>query len=135
MNIVQVDPGTWTEKFSEHAHLICFGKHKNKNLDRIDYALLAVEDSPIGYMTCRELDKDTVYWQFGGAFPGTKDTIKSFRAYQAFRDWHSTRYKRVVTYIENNNFVMLKMAMKIGFLVTGIRNFKTNILLEHTLEF
>jgi hypothetical protein len=124
--------------FSEDAHKIAFGELKPASLDRIDYALLAVcerDDKPTGYVTCRELDADSVYWQFGGAMPGAKETVKSFRTYEAFVGWHRSHYKRVSTFIENENTPMLKMAMKVGFRVVGIRNFKGSILLEHLLEF
>ena len=53
----------------------------------------------------------------------------------AFVEWCKPRYKRITTLIENKNTVMLKMAMKVGFRVIGVRNFQGSILLEHLLEF
>lgn len=121
---------------SENAHSAVFGTYKPKEWDRIDYALLALRDEEVlGYVTCREFDSQTLYWQFGGMLPHLRNTITSFQCYLAFRDWTKNKYERVVTYIENTNMVMLKMAMKIGYLITGIRNFQGSILLEHTLEF
>lgn len=125
----------WRE-FSENAHFVCFGKHKPAEWDRIDFALLVVdEEKPMGYVTCREIDAETLYWQFGGAFPGTRDTHRSFRGYQAFVDYCKPKYKRISTLIENDNLVMLKMAMKVGYRIIGVRSFKGSILLEHLLEF
>lgn len=135
MIIERIAKEDW-QRLSETAHEICFAEKKPAAWDRIDFALLAVEDLvPIGYITCREIDAHTLYWQFGGAFPGTKDTIKSFSAYQAMVRYASERYKRVATYIENTNRVMLKMAGRCGFLITGIRVFDGDILVEHCLEF
>lgn len=134
--VLKIESDKWKE-LSEKAHLIAFNEKKPSDWDRIDFALLAVsdEDIPLAYMTCREFSHDTIYWQYGGAFPPVKDTIHSFKIYSAFKDWHSSKYKRAVTYIENTNSVMLKMAMKIGFKITGIRNYNNEILLEHLLEF
>jgi hypothetical protein len=121
---------------SENAHLTVFGKHKPANLERVDYALLVVRDhTPLIYVTCRELDGESLYWQFGGALPGTRGSIHTLRAIQTALDWAQARYKRVTMLVENNNRAMLKMAMKVGFLVVGIRNFQGSILLEHLLEF
>lgn len=134
VDIDKIDKKDWG-RFSEEAHKIAFKEIKPKEWDRIDYALLGRHfDTPMGYVTCREVDAHTVYWQFGGAFPGTKSTSLSFLTYQGFVNWTKNRYERIVTYIENDNLVMLKMAMKVGFRITGVRVYKDSILLEHTLE-
>lgn len=135
VQVRQIHKEDWAA-FSERAHLSCFGEHKPKELDRIDFALI-VEDGErmMGYLTCREWDAKTLYWQFGGSFPGTKDTAMTFPGYKAFVQWSEERYDRVTTLIENTNVVMLKMAMKVGFRIVGVRTFKGDILLEHLLEF
>ena len=128
------DQKAWAT-FSENAHKIAFGEIKPADMDRIDFALMAVRDTtPLGYITCREFDKDTLYWQFGGAFPGTKATSLSWKVYQSLVEWCRPRYKRITTLIENTNLVMLKMAMKVGFRVCGVRFYNGSILVEHVLE-
>jgi RimJ/RimL family protein N-acetyltransferase len=136
MIIDRLDPKSW-QKLSENAHLICFNKHKPADWDRIDFALLAKtpENELAGYITCREHDAHTVYWQFGGTFPGARSTSLSFRAYQEGVAWCKSRYKRISTLIENDNVVMLKMAMAVGFRAVGIRFFNQTVLLEMLLEF
>lgn len=130
-----LDAKEWAS-YSEQAHLICFAKHKPVSLERIDFALVARRgDQLLGYVTCRELDGESLYWQFGGAFPGTLSTSLSWLGYQALVEHCKPRYKRISTLIENNNLVMLKMAMKVGYRIIGLRNFKGTILLEHGLEF
>lgn len=89
----------------------------------------------MAYVTCREVTSEVLYWQFGGSFPGTKDTVKTFQAYRGFSDWTKKHYKAVTTAIENTNIVMLKMAFKIGYLVTGIRTYGGQVFLQLTLEF
>ncbi len=132
LSVDKLSPWDWA-RYSETAHLICFGEHKPVSLDRIDFALVCKSDSNLlGYVTCREIDEKTLYWQFGGAFPGTKN---SFRGYQTLIEYCSTRYKRLTTLIENTNMAMLKMAMKVGYRIVGIRFFNGTILLEHIMEF
>lgn len=135
-SISKLSSEVWGNSFSEYAHTAVFNEIKPSHWDRIDYALLVLSDSiPVAYMTCREFSHDTVYWQYGGVFNPIKDTIYSFKAYKALMEWHKNHYKRVVTYIENTNKVMLKMAAKVGFIITGIRNYHGSVLLEHLLEF
>lgn len=133
MQILRLTPEEWQD-FSEKAHALAFGEQRPQSLDRISYALLGIEGgSPMGYATCQERDSATVYWQFGGVF--TKNSTASFRAYQDLVEYHRARYERVFTFIENTNTVMLKMAMKVGFRIVGIRYFEGSILLEHLLDF
>lgn len=128
-------PAEWKE-FSEYAHKICFNEVKPSSFDRIDFAMLCVGNGrPCAYVTCRELDPDTVYWQFGGAFPETRGTLLSWKCYEKMNEMIRGKYKRITTLIENNNIVMLKFAMKMGYRIIGVRNFKGSILLEHLLEF
>jgi hypothetical protein len=133
--IEQIDAQTWTSTFSQNAHRIAFGEIREPDKERIDYALLIASNGiALGYMTCRELDSKAVYWQYGGAFPSVEKTVHALPAYKALRDWHLERYDVIGTLIENTNFPMLKMAQKVGFLITGIRVFNGKILLEHTLK-
>lgn len=135
MNIERFSPAAWKE-YSAHAHRIAFGEVMPEGLERIDFALLLVDGKkPLGYVTCRELDSETIRWQFGGAFPGTQGTAVTYRGYQAFVRHAMRDYKRIGTLIENTNVVMLKMALKVGFRVIGVRMFQGSVLLEHVLEF
>ena len=135
IEIERIPKDAWIA-MSEKAHLIAFDTHKPVETERIDFAcLIKCGHQLLGYGTFKEMDSGTLYWQFGGAFPGTKDSSMSFKGYQALVDWCGRKYERVYTYIENTNLVMLKFAMKVGYRITGIRNYKGNILLEHLLEF
>lgn len=127
-------PREW-EILSENAHAAAFNKHKPASWDRIDFALLFLgNDVPLGYVTCREHDAETLYFQFGGSFPAARSTSLSFKGYKMAIEWTSTRYKRITTVIENGNVVMLKMAMKVGFRIVGTRTFSGQVLLELLLE-
>lgn len=137
MKIECLTPAQWAP-LSENAHRACFGKVKPAAWDRIDFALLAVEEETAtvrGYGTFREQSRDSVYWQFGGAFPGAKDTALSFRAYQQMVRHLAKKYTRVTTAIENTNTVMLKFAMKVGYRIVGTRTVDGSVMVEHLLEF
>lgn len=136
MNLHVLSPEQWSW-YSENAHVIAFGKQKPAEWDRIDFALMVtdLEGTPVGYGTIRETRHDTVYWQHGGSMPGSRDTARSFRAFQMGLEYLEQHYKNVTFLIENTNTVMLKFAMKAGFRIIGVRNFQGSILVEHLLEF
>lgn len=121
---------------SEDAHLICFDEKRPASMDRIDYALLNVRDEiPLNYCTVRELDEESVYWQYGGAFPNTKGTVQSARSYARNIKWTFEQgYKRITTFVDNKNTEMFRIQLKCGFRVIGMRHFKNDLYLELLLE-
>jgi hypothetical protein len=137
MRVVLIGKEDWVE-IAEKAHLIVFNEVKKPEMDRIDFALLVENDGgiPMQYATCKELDAESLYFQYGGSFPGTKGSPKSLHCMERILDWAEfAGYRRIAFLVENTNEPMLKLALRCGFLITGIRNFKGSILLEHTREF
>ena len=131
----KLTPEQWAT-VSEDAHLRVFLTKKPAEWDRIDYALLAIKEGadPVGYMSCREVTHDTVYWQYGGSFENIRGTTTSWRAYQAFLEWARGKYKFVSTYVKNDNMGYLKMALKAGFRIIGTKTYKEGIYLDLLLE-
>lgn len=125
----------WSQ-MAESAHLICFDENRPAFMDRIDYALLnVVGDKPLNYCTVRELDAESVYWQYGGAFPNSKGTIHSARSYARNIKWSFEQgYKRITTYVKNTNTEMFRIQLKCGFRVIGMRYFDGDLYLELILE-
>lgn len=137
MTVKKVTKEDWAE-LSEKAHLIVFNQNSKPEMERIDYALMVESNSgiPLQYATCRELDGESVYVQYGGSFPGTKGSTRSLRCAEKLLEWAEfAGYRRVSFFVENTNEAMLKLAMRLGFLIVGVRNFKNKILLEHFKEF
>ncbi len=135
MRIEKLSPEDWS-KISEAAHLVAFGTHKPVAQERIDYALVCVEGSDLkGYLTAKEMDGETVYWQWGGAFTGTKGTHYTIKGYLGFVEWTKAHYKHVQTRIENTNTAMLHFAMKAGFKIVGMRHSQGSTMLELELNF
>lgn len=133
--IIRVSAEDWS-KYSEDAHRAVFGTIKPAYFDRISYALLAISDTdePVSYITVREHDHETVYYQFSGVFPKFRKTLTPVKAYTAFLEYQKCHSKRVTTYIENTNFAMLKMALFLKFVVIGTRTFGGSIFLDLVKE-
>jgi hypothetical protein len=122
---------------AENAHLVVFNEARKPESERIDFALLVESEHgiPMQYVTVKELDQESLYFQYGGSFPGTKHTMQSFRCMEKILEWVKFMgYRRVNFLVENTNDAMMKLAMRCQFLITGIKNFKGHILLEHTRE-
>jgi RimJ/RimL family protein N-acetyltransferase len=128
--VKQLSPDEW-RALSEDAHLVMFGENRPASMDRIDYALIVEEEGvPCGYLTAKELDAEGVYWQFGGAFPGTQGSGRSAQCYEKLLEWTFERYKRITTLVENANVRYLKFAMHFGFRIIGCRMFDGIVLVE-----
>lgn len=137
VDIVKVHPEDW-KSLSRNAHLASFAEsYDGEDFERISFAVLMMRKGTqeiVGWATCREHDRDTLYLKTGGALRGAKTTSLSYSGYKQFIDWTSAKYKRVVTLIENKNSDMLRMALKAGFLVIGVRVFQNRIYLECLIE-
>lgn len=105
---------------SENAHKYSFGIVRGSSNDRIDFALCAREGEDFcGYATVIELDSESAYMQHGGNLEPSRGNVKTFRAYTMIIDHLKSNYKNVSTRIFNKNTAMIKLAFKVGFLVTG----------------
>lgn len=136
MRVVQIMPEKWKE-LSERAHLIVFNELKKPETSRIDFALLVESASgePMQYAECREIAEGSLFMQYGGSFPGTKGTVASVRCLEQILEWAEfAGYKRISFLVENTNEAMLKLAMRMGFLITGIRMHKGKVFLENVLD-
>ena len=134
LEIKRIEKLEW-RSMSKDAHVICFNEVRDPYLDRIDYALLSVQGrTPVTYCTVRELDAESCYWQYGGSFPGSKDTVLSYRGTHLSAQWCLERYKRISFYVQNTNAVMIKIALKVGFKIIGVRTFKGAVMVEFLLE-
>lgn len=123
------NPEQWRE-YANAAHILVFKESREPLLDRISFALLAHNNqSPVGYVTCRELDAESLYWQYGGAL----DEFRGFNAVRAFRvffNYCAEKYKRISTLVKNDNVAYLHLLMKMGFRAIGLRTFGGEIFLE-----
>ena len=133
VTVLYISPEEWV-KYAEDSHAAVFKEFRPSSMDRISYALAATDESRvIGYVTCRETDSESLYWQHGGAVD-TRYGVAAYRGFEAFLD-NAKPYKRVTTLVRNDNIRYLHLLMKFGFRVIGLRCVKNEIFLELTIEF
>jgi RimJ/RimL family protein N-acetyltransferase len=129
VHVRKFTPEEWY-RYAEEAHKLVFETHRDPWIDRISYALMAYDDSGvIGYVTCRDLDCSSVYWQYGGALKERRG-LSAMRGFEAFLSEAKLKYKRVTTCVENNNIGYLHLLMKTGFRIIGMRNYDGKVYLE-----
>ncbi len=130
--VKKIDRDVWIKEMSDLAHLDAFGETRQYG-ERIDFALLFVDreqDKPAGYVTAVEMDSETLYVQYGGVFSKYRKSIYPIQIIEAGLEWVFSQYKRLATRVENTNSAMLKIYLKLGFLIIGTRTFKNKIYLE-----
>ena len=131
MNLEVYNPEQWLD-YAHAAHKIVFQELRDPSMDRIDYALVAGDDQgAVGYATCREFDSETLYWQYGGVLPKHRNSIKAIRAFNKFlQDSVERGYKRITTYVKNDNFGYMRLLMHHEFKIVGVRVFTDEIYVE-----
>lgn len=118
---------------SPYFHQMAFSNKDFSLIENIDFACSLVnDDTTLGYCTFRVLDKTHVYMQYGGAVD--LGAYLNFKAYLTLVEALKKEYMHITTLIKNDNVPMLKMAMKAGFRIVGIRFIKNEIYLEHSIE-
>lgn len=119
------------EVFAQTAHALLFDQHRDTSLNRHHFVITIVFNGQLGgYFTCLEMDSETLYIQYGGAMPWFWDSFHIYPGFVKMLGWCRENYKRFWMRVENTNLAMLKMALKAGFIINGISNFKGKIYLE-----
>lgn len=121
---------------SENAHVVVFCEKRPSDMDRIDYALLQGEaGEPHSFVTIRELDNESVYLQHGGTFPSIRGKFMAAEHLRRFcTHLFAHGYKRACFLVENTNIPMIKIGLENQFLITGMRVFEKQVLLEMSKE-
>lgn len=137
MNIVidKIRPQEF-KKYEDDAHTIVFGERRPHGLSTHHFVLMMCKDGEVGgFCTAIEMDKHTLYLQYGGVFPNFANSLYVFMGFQKMIAWTSKHYKQVWARIDQNNFTMLKMANKVGFDVCGTWTFDGRTYLEMINKF
>ena len=120
------------DKWAEDAHLIAFSEIRPAHMNRYDYAIVtqyALE--PLGYITVRELDSESVYIPYGGAFPSAKGTKRSFDSFgHMLEKLSSAGIKNIMFYVNNKNLKMINFAHGYDFFINGCRMFEGEVFVE-----
>jgi hypothetical protein len=137
ITVVEITKEEW-RNLAEDAHKAVFGETRPQSMDRIDYALLAVDANgdPVMYQTIIEIDAESAYWQLGGPFEFSPKTfLAASQAYKGFIEWSRARYRRATTRIANTHVSYLKFAMDCGFRIVGVRILDGEIFCELLMDF
>jgi hypothetical protein len=131
----RLQPDEW-KVLAEKAHLVVFNEKREAEINRIDFALLCLLDGTLQtYVTVKEMDAESLYWQYGGAFPTAKKSLVAFRCFQKLIEYcFDEGYKRISLYVKNDNFSMLKFVMSHTFTIVGMRTIAGDTFLEFNKE-
>ena len=134
MNLAKYDKIEW-DLVAEDIHQVIFGEHRPVDLNRFDFVLVAWgETNPVGYVTCRETDSESIYISYGGVFPESRNTELSKIGMALILDFLKNNYKRANMLVENQNIFMLKKALNHGFIPVGIANYVGKVYLDLRIE-
>lgn len=136
LHVIQVSAEEWASSFSEDMHKLVFKEKKPAFVDRISYALLIVKaQEVVGYITVRENDHETVYWQFGGVLTRFRRGLLGSKCFEVALEWQKARSKRIMMYTENTNLPMLRLALAYGFIIVGTKTFRQYLMVDLLREF
>ena len=136
LSLLKLTPSEWSAS-AANAHIAAFDEKPPVGFDNIDAALLIVNtiiDKPIVYITVKDLGNGEIYLKHGGAFDLAKNSTWVFSAYRLAIAHLSESYNKLSTLVHNTNVRYLKMALSVGFKVTGMKVIEGNLLLELTME-
>lgn len=136
-NLVHIPKEKWVQDFAKHVHLSVFGKDESEKEEGLDYALFITHlENPVIYTTIKEAGKKTAVLEYGGSFPDYRASHLTYTAFVYLVERLKETYDHVFMIIRNDNFSMLKFALKSKFKITGISTQESGApLLEHRLTF
>lgn len=135
MDIVRYDKTQW-DLVSEGIHAVIFGEIRPASLNRYDFTLSVWDEStPVGYISFRETDSESVYISYGGIMPESRNSEKSKKAFLLILEQIRETYKRANMLVENTNIFMLKKALNAGFIPVGITNYCGQTYVDLRMEF
>lgn len=137
MRVSVVKKEDWLDSWQMHrCYAQVFHGERSSQIERPSFAFLCTEDERIkAFITCVEMDSETLYWQFGGAFDQIKGTLKVKKALMScLAESRVLGFKRVRFMVENGNVSMIKLALHCGFLICGTYFAKETIFVEFVTE-
>lgn len=134
MKCVRVSKEDWHTIYAKDARMAVFGEAIEPRVERIDFAYLVADSQNqlVIYSTFYEMDHKSLYLGFGGSFPGSRGTPKTAEALLTlFTHLKSLGYTDINWHVKNENYPMLKLAMKVSAKIVGVSVTPRSTLLEH----
>lgn len=108
--------------FGETLHQSVFNWFRSRDDDKCDYAIIIEKDSHVaGFITVRELGVKRAHLLFGGVIPSFRGTLNTVLTYSTILDNLAKCYDTCTTCIENTNNDMLRISLKLGYKIIGIK--------------
>lgn len=119
---IKMLPAKEFQQISEELHKSVFSEERPREFERIDFACLFFYKKRLaGYVTCYEHDSEQLYIQFGGALPEFRSSSIVYVAYFRMIKILLENYSFLLTMVESENILMLKLAFKCGWRIMGTR--------------
>lgn len=137
-DFIRISKEDWAEKYAKSARMSVFGEDLDPSVERIDFGYLVADSAKKElriYSTFYEMDNESVYLTFGGAFPPSRGIGNTPAAFGALLAHLGTLgYKSVHWHCKNTNGPMIKLGARVGALIVGISTTPRAVLLEHTVN-
>jgi len=140
VKIIPIARDVWLEKYSDDAYITVFGEEPTITKESLfDAAFLVIDeekDTPIVYMTMKQISTKGVFIEHGGSFPEFRGSPKVRPAFRYLLDYlHSAGSRTISLITRNTNTAMQKLALATGFICTGCNYNGEGLFLEYTLKF
>ncbi len=125
-------PSEWAE-ISEVARAKSFGDVRPSDVDRIDFAMMLVDDygRPAGYATGSAINAEVFHLKMGGAFPNDVGRMTMKHLYPlVHQHLRALGFGHVLTCVRSENVAVLRHAMRQGYRICGFSNFAGEPLVE-----
>lgn len=135
--IVFANAEQWDE-LKYDAYKLTFKEVLPKDCGRADFALLIIDmtaSAIVGFVSCRKVSESVVYWQYGGVTDELRNKTSVLTLYLKFiENMKNMGFKKIYTYVYNDNIRYLKLCLTSGFLIVGTRNDNGKVMLDLTKE-
>ena len=103
-------------------HTAVFADTLDVNYFRYDFAMATIhKEKLISYVLCTERSNEVIELSFGGTVPDERG-FKSVESFHMFLRELSHEYSHAVFQVRNDNLPMLKLALHMGFIISGVNN-------------
>ncbi len=130
----KISPEEWQRDFAANAHQAVFKENLGEE-DEIDIAIIGLIDGQVaGYSTAKFIGDGVIHLNYGGAVDDAKGTPELLMLYRLLIREYLSLGDYLRTYVHNKNRNYLLLALRTGFIVTGMRTFRGDTLLELSFD-
>lgn len=127
----------WLQDFGYDAHQDLFGNFDLETMPFFDFAVLVTseENERLTYGLAKEVDRDSLYFTYGGMFSKFRNQKMGAECFHAVVDAAKSDYKRAGFATKTSNIGMIKLGFNEGFEIVGLRLIKEILYVELLKDF